>query len=134
MSWLLDVNTLLASRWQTHTDHAKVRDWLDALPEFYTTPIVELGFMRVSLSPAYSATWQDAHLSLSSLLARPAHRFLPDDLSVIDSPKTGYKDTTDAHLVRLAKRHGLRLATLDMALTTKSWARTIAYNPIILPK
>jgi toxin-antitoxin system PIN domain toxin len=130
MSWLIDVNMLLASRWQTHPDHKKVRDWLDGVMEFHTTPIVELGFMRVSLSPAYSATWQDAHRSLTSLLARPTHRFLPDDLSAIASPETSYKDSTDAHLVRLAERHGLKLATLDMGLIAKKWAKSIAINPI----
>ena len=130
MSWLLDVNILLASRWQTHADHVAVRDWLDAQPEFHTTPIVELGFMRVSLSPAYSATWEDAHRSLTSLLARPSHRFLVDDVSATDSPKTSYKDSTDAHLINLSGLHGLRLATLDMALVEKPWAKGIAISPI----
>ena len=130
MSWLLDVNILLASRWQTHADHMAVREWLDAQPEFHTTPIVELGFMRVSLSPAYSASWKDAHRSLSSLLARPSHLFLPDDVSATDSPESSYKDSTDAHLVRLAERHGLKLATLDTALVSKGWAKRCAINPI----
>ena len=134
MSWLLDVNILLASRWSTHAEHAKVEKWLDELPEFYTTPIVELGFMRVSLSPAYTTNWKDAHRSLSALLSRSSHRFLPDDTSAIDSPESNHKDTTDAHLVRLAERHGLKLATLDMALIAKSWARQIAINPIEPPK
>ena len=130
MSYLLDVNVLLASRWQTHTDHEAIRNWLDSLPEFYTTPIVELGFMRVSLSPAYSAPWKDAHRSLSNLLTRPTHRFLPDDVSGTDSAEDSYKDSTDAHLVCLAERHGLRLATLDKALTQKPWAKTYVINPI----
>lgn len=132
MSYLLDVNVILASRWQTHTDHLAVCAWLDAQPEFHTTPITELGFMRVSLSPAYSANWNDAHRSLSSLLARPSHRFLRDDVSATDSPETGYKDTTDSHLVCLAKRHGLKLATLDNALVSKPWAAQIAINPLTL--
>ena len=130
MSYLLDVNMLLASRWQTHMDHAAVRDWLKGRSEFYTTPIVELGFMRVSLSPAYAATWNNAHRSLSDLLNRPSHRFLPDDVSGIDSAETRYKDSTDAHLVSLANRHGLKLATLDKALTHKPWAKGCALNPI----
>jgi toxin-antitoxin system PIN domain toxin len=130
MSWLIDVNILLASRWKTHPDHAKVRDWLIGVTEFHTTPIVELGFMRVSLSPAYSATWQDAHRSLANLVARPTHRFLPDDLSAIVSPETSYKNTTDAHLVRLAEHNGLKLATLDRGLIAQKWAKSIAINPI----
>jgi toxin-antitoxin system PIN domain toxin len=130
MSYLFDVNVLLASRWQTHTDHEAVRDWLNELPEFYTTPIVELGFMRVSLSPAYAATWKDAHRSLSHLLNWPTHRFLADDVSGTDSPETSYKDSTDAHLVSVADRHGLRLATLDKALTKMPWAKGCAFNPL----
>lgn len=130
MSWLLDVNVLLASRWKTHAYHEAVRKWLDAQPEFFTTPIVQLGFLRVSLSPAYSATWKDAHRSLTSLLSRPEHRFLADDVSAIDSPETNYKDTTDAHLILLTKENGLRLATLDAALVAKPWAQQIALNPI----
>jgi uncharacterized protein len=124
------VNILLASRWKTHAQHAEVRDWLASQSEFHTTPIVELGFMRVSLSPAYSTTWQDAHRSLSSLLARPEHRFQPDNVSAIDSPESSYKDTTDAHLIQLARRYGLKLATLDTALIAKNWAAQIAVNPI----
>jgi predicted nucleic acid-binding protein len=89
-----------------------------------------LGFMRVSLSPAYSATWKDAHRSLTSLLSRPEHRFLPDDVSATESPESGYKDTTDAHLIRLASRHGLKLATLDNALISKPWAAGFAYHPL----
>jgi len=131
MSWLLDVNFLLASRWTTHADHMAVRAWLDGQPEFHTTPIVELGFMRVSLSPGYSASWPDAHRSLISLYSRPAHRFLADDLSATDSPESSYKDSTDAHLVRLALRHNLKLATLDMALLAKPWASGHAFNPIL---
>jgi toxin-antitoxin system PIN domain toxin len=130
MSWLIDVNILLASRWKTHADHEAVREWLDAQPEFHTTPIVELGFMRVSLSPAYSATWKDAHRSLTSLLSRPEHRFLPDDVSATESPESGYKDTRDAHLTILARRHGLILVTLDESLISKHWARGIAFNPL----
>jgi toxin-antitoxin system PIN domain toxin len=130
MSWLLDVNVLLASRWKTHADHERVREWLDAQPDFHTTPIVELGFLRVSLSPAYSASWKDAHRSLTSLLSRPEHRFLPDDVSAVESPASGYKDTTDAHLVMLAHRHRLKLATLDESLIARDWAKQIAINPL----
>jgi predicted nucleic acid-binding protein len=65
VSWLLDVNFLLASRWTTHEHHGAVRAWVDAQAEFHTTPIAELGFLRVSLSPAYSASWEDARIPLA---------------------------------------------------------------------
>ena len=40
-------------------------------------------------------------------------------------------DTTDAHLVILAKRHGLKLATLDGTLIAKPWAAGVAENPLL---
>jgi predicted nucleic acid-binding protein len=40
------------------------------------------------------------------------------------------KDVTDAHLVRLASSHGLKLATLDQDLCNKPWSRGIAENPL----
>jgi toxin-antitoxin system PIN domain toxin len=133
VSWLLDVNLLLASRWTTHTDHERVRSWLDLQQEFHTTPIVELGFLRVSLNPGYAASREDAHQSLVTLQARPSHRFLSDDVMATDSPKSRYQDTTDAHLVSLAARHHLKLATLDMTLISKPWAAGVAINPLHIP-
>lgn len=132
MSLLLNVNILLPSRWDTHAKHEEVSTWLDTLLEFHTTSIVELGFMRISLSPARAATGENAHRSLTSLLSRHTHRFLPDDVSATDSPKSNYKDTTDAHLVRLAARHSLKLATLNMALVAKDGAKGCAINPIAI--
>ncbi|MGH9928513.1 MAG: hypothetical protein ACREA9_04690 [Pyrinomonadaceae bacterium] len=41
-----------------------------------------------------------------------------------------YKEITDAHLVILARRHGLKLATLDLALIGKPWAAGVAENPL----
>ena len=87
--------------------------------------------MRVSLSPGYTAFSQDAHSFLLSFYFRPAHRFLADDLSATDSPESFYMDTTDAHLVCLAVRHGLKLATLDMMLLAKPLASGLAFNPIL---
>lgn len=130
MSWLLDVNFVLASRWMTHSEHAAVNAWIGASDEFYTTAITELGFLRVSLSPAYRATWQQAQEALAKLHVRPGYRFLPDDLDATASPQTESKDTTDAHLVALAARHGLKLATLDEALIGKPWAAATAANPL----
>jgi predicted nucleic acid-binding protein len=40
------------------------------------------------------------------------------------------KDTTDAHLVTLAQRHGVTLAIVDTLLIAKSWATGVAENPI----
>ena len=134
MSWLLDVNLILASRWTTHPDHSAAKAWINALDKFYTTAITELGFVRISLSAAYLATWDEAQETLKKLHARSGHQFLADDVDGRAAPETGSKDTTDAHLVTLAKRHGMKLATLDEALIGKPWAAGIAENPLLSPK
>lgn len=80
---------------------------------------------------AYQASFEDAQKSLATLRALPGHRFAADDLDAVSLPAlTSYKETTDAHLVTLATRHGLKLATLDVALIAKPWAVGIAENPL----
>jgi len=134
MSWWLDVNLILASRWTTHPDHSAAKAWINVLDKFYTTAITELGFVRISLSAAYLATWDEAQETLKKLHARSGHQFLADDVDGRAAPETGSKDTTDAHLVTLAKRHGMKLATLDDGLIGKPWAAGIAENPLLSPK
>lgn len=131
MSWLLDVNLILAARWTTHPDHQAAKAWIASVDQFYTTAITELGFVRVSLGAAYRASWGEIQQTLQKLHARPGHRFLPDDVDGLASPETGSKDTTDAHLVALARRHGLKLATLDAALLAQPWAAGVAGNPLL---
>jgi toxin-antitoxin system PIN domain toxin len=130
VSCLLDVNLILASRWTTHAEHQSVRAWLNSIDEFHTCAITELGFIRISLSPVYSATWDEVQESLKALHARPGYRFLVDDVDGAASPQTNSKDTTDAHLVALARRHGPKLASLDTNLIAKPWALDVAENPL----
>lgn len=132
MSWLLDVNVILASRWTTHAEHLPIKAWVDSVAEFYTCSITELGFVRISLSIGYQATWNQAQEALKSLHARRGYRFLVDNVDGISSPQTPSNDTTDAHLVTLAKRHELKLATLDTTLLGKRWAAGVAENPLHL--
>ena len=131
MSWLLDVNMILASRWTTHPDHLAAKAWVDSVDKFYTTAIAELGFIRISLSGAYRANWNETQETLKKLHGRHGYQFLADDVDGTASPETGSKDTTDAHLVTLAKRHGLKLATLDGTLIAKPWAAGVAENPLL---
>ncbi len=129
--WLLDVNILLGCSWKSHADHSALLDWLLQADEWATCPITELGFVRVSMTTAYQASFEDALESLATLRALPGHRFLADDLDAVSLPAlTSYKEITDAHLVTLATRHGLKLATLDAGLITKAWAVGVAENPL----
>jgi predicted nucleic acid-binding protein len=131
VSWLLDVNMILASRWTTHRDRLAAKAWMDSLREFHTCAITELGFIRISLSSAYQATWDEAQQALAKLHARSGYRFLPDDVNGAAAPQTSFRDTTDAHLIALARHHALKLATLDSSLIAKPWAAGIAQNPLL---
>jgi predicted nucleic acid-binding protein len=129
--WLLDVNTLLGCGWKSHANHAVLLGWLLQVNEWATCPIVESGFVRISMTKAYEASFYDAQKSLATLRALEGHRFVTDDVGAASLPTlTSYKETTDAHLVTLAKRHGLRLATLDRELITKPWAMGVAESPL----
>jgi predicted nucleic acid-binding protein len=86
VSWLLDVNFILASRWTTHPDHQEAKAWLDSMAEFRTCAISELGFVRISLSSAYGAAWNDVQESLKELHARNGHLFVADDVKGTDAP------------------------------------------------
>ena len=89
--------------------------------------------MRIRLSHAYAATWDEDRETLKEQHGRRGHQFLADDVDGTALPETGSKDTTDAHLVTLAKRHGLKLATLDGTLLAKPWAAGVAENPLPQP-
>ena len=130
MSHLLDVNFLLACGWQSHADHARVSRWLGSAEVFATCPASEMGFLRVSLSPAFAASFPDALAVLQAIVRMRGHRFVRDGTRAQSLPSvTSSKDVTDAHLVKLARAHRLKLATLDQALCQRSWAQGIAEDP-----
>ena len=121
---LLDVNALVALAWDSHVHHAAMRAWFTANSSagWATCPITESGFVRVSSNPIVlpSAIGVDAARGvLSTLRVHPDHRFLTDDVSMGDSDApsiAGYRQVTDAHLLTLARRRGVRLVTLDSSI------------------
>jgi toxin-antitoxin system PIN domain toxin len=121
---LLDVNALIALAWDSHVHHAAMRAWFTANSPagWATCPVTESGFVRVSTNPIVlpSAIGVDAARGvLSTLRAHPCHRFLTDDVSIGDSDVpaiAGYRQVTDAHLLTLARRRGVRLVTFDTSI------------------
>ena len=131
MSHLLDVNLLVACGWRSHADHQAARRWLDVQSRFFTCPLAQLGFLRVSISPAFRATFEDARGVLEELTRLKAARFVADGLPGTALPTLlSVNEVTDAYLVALARASTLRLATLDDALCHRPWARGIAVNPL----
>ncbi|MDQ3200481.1 MAG: VapC toxin family PIN domain ribonuclease [Verrucomicrobiota bacterium] len=123
MSFLLDVNVLVAWGWQDHVDHRRTVHWIAAQKKrrrvkLATSPIPEIGFVRVAVQRGLGrVTISEAAEVLESMLQSlgDRHRFLPDDVSGTVWPDWCRRpaDTTDAHLARLAEKNGLKLATLD---------------------
>jgi predicted nucleic acid-binding protein len=69
-----------------------------------------------------------ARAVLSALRARAAHRFLTDDVSLGDGDVptiTGHRQVTDAHLLTLARRRGVRLVTFDTGVLALSQGRDV---------
>jgi len=127
---LPDVNLLLAFGWRSHPHHRRCRSWIAGLSGLSTCAITELGFLRVSMSPAYRASYQDASNVLQTLTSLETATFLACDLSTSQiAPVASYKDTTDCYLVELARKHSLKLATLDQRLLASPWSGTTAFNP-----
>lgn len=126
MSSLLDVNVLVAWGWADHVDHDRTVRWIAERKrirgaKLFTSSIPEMGFVRVSVQRASGrVTVQQAADVLHGMLQSlgGTHRFLPDDLGGVEWPEwcSSAARTTDAHLLMLAQRHGLQLATLDAGI------------------
>jgi predicted nucleic acid-binding protein len=131
MSHLLDVSFLLACGWSSHAKHAAARAWLERQSAFTTSPLAELGFIRVSMTPAYRASFADAQAALADITSRKQARWVTADLRAAQLPPlASHAHVTDAYLVELARAYGLKLATLDDDLCKRPWAAGIAEDPL----
>ena len=130
MTYLLDVNVLIALAWPTHTHHAKAHAWFAQIntaksSNWATCPLTQLAFVRISSNPKLVQTavsTQAAVQMLAQIVAVTGHVFWPDDLSLqglgcFESAHfVGHRQTTDAYLIELAKAHKGKLATFDSGL------------------
>jgi hypothetical protein len=136
---LLDVNALVALAWDSHVHHARMRAWFaeHSSDGWATCPLTESGFVRVSSNPKalpVAVGIDAARAVLSALRALDAHRFLTDDVSLSDSdiPSiTGHRQVTDAHLLTLARRCGVRLVTFDAGILALSRERDVELLTIL---
>lgn len=124
MSWLLDVNTLLALAHQGHADHHRVIHWYASLlgskARLGTCAITEIGFVRVSVQAGFERSAPDAVETLQGLKqsSRIPFDLLPDALGADRLPPyvLGYRQVTDGHLLELAEESSMQLATLDRGI------------------
>lgn len=126
MTYLLDVNALLALLFAHHEFHVSAEKWIaanlgDSDFGLATCPITELGFVRVASGVAlFGVNLHEAKSLLTRFkknrVLKP--RFFPDSLSACDLPDWAKKSahTTDGYLSQLAERHDARLATFDQGI------------------
>jgi toxin-antitoxin system PIN domain toxin len=122
---LLDVNVLIACVVENHADHQRANRFLSTLERFHTSPTTQGGFLRFLTRPWKDERKQEqpprmtiaqACATLRDVAESPNHSFLPDDepfTAVSLRSVTGHRQWTDAYLLRLARKHGLQLATLE---------------------
>jgi predicted nucleic acid-binding protein len=124
MKYLLDVNVLVAWGWQNHEFHTPIAKWIESVKSLdsdhriFTSPITQLGFVRVSIQISHGqVSCQQAGQLLKNMLASLGSKygFLPDDIPSYEWPGwcKGSAQTTDAHLQKLARSHGAVLATMN---------------------
>ncbi|HEV3322284.1 MAG TPA: TA system VapC family ribonuclease toxin [Solirubrobacteraceae bacterium] len=130
---LLDVNALVALAWDSHVHHARIRSWFadNSSRGWATCPLTESGFVRVSSNPKVlpvAIGIDAARAVLLALRELDGHQFLTDDVSISDGdipPIAGYRQVTDAHLLTLARRRGMRLVSFDGGVQALSGGRDV---------
>ncbi len=121
---LLDTNVLLALAWPSHQHHRQAHDWFAAATKkgWATCAFTQLGFIRLSSNPAYTADAvppQDAAGLLQQWTRLKGHRFWSSpgaDAPAIYARALGHQQVNDAWLVEVARHNTGRLVTLDTRL------------------
>jgi toxin-antitoxin system PIN domain toxin len=128
VTFLLDVNVVIALIDPTHISHDAVHHWFgsEGRDAWATCPIVENGVMRIVAHPKYPNTPGSPAVVATVLLGfktQPGHAFWPDDISLlaanhIDPDQLlSHGQITDTYLLALAVAHGGQLASLDHRLS-----------------
>jgi toxin-antitoxin system PIN domain toxin len=124
VSYLLDVNVLLALAWPNHVHHGAARTWFaeSHTDGWLTCGVTESGFIRVSSNARVTPdarTPGEAALLLHRLCSLPEHLFVEDSVSLADSHELlgsmahSSSSVTDAHLILLARSVGATFVTFD---------------------
>jgi predicted nucleic acid-binding protein len=126
---LLDISVLLALAWPNHIFHTPAIGWIETEKaggtiRIATSPITQLGFVRVSMNAkGFAQDFENAFDLFNVLISRPEfeHEFWPDDISLLSIGQSarsnlGSAQLTDFYLLNLAKARGGKLVTLDKGI------------------
>ena len=134
MTFLLDVNVLIALIDPSHVGHEAAHGWFDRFGSaaWATCPITENGVLRIVGHPKYpNSAGSPATVApiILRLRALPGHVFWSDDLSLVGSELINIDQVatpgqvTDTYLLALAIAKGGQLATFDRKLSTRAVRR-----------
>jgi toxin-antitoxin system PIN domain toxin len=123
-TFLLDVNVLLALSLPTHQHHGGAARWFSTARSWATTALTETAYLRLMTNPrlvGYEIAPAQVIDALRSIRSLPAHRFIEDSASLADPTidvqlLAGSSQVTDFHLVNVAARSSVVLATFDASL------------------
>ncbi len=127
MTYLLDVNVLIALIDPAHVAHDAAHNWFASLEDWATCPMTENGVLRIVGNPKYpNSPGSPAEVAtvVAGLRELPGHHFWADDISLFGSELVEptriltSPQVTDTYLLALAKAHGGMLATFDRRLST----------------
>ena len=124
---LLDVNVLIALLDEQHVHHRRATGWYmaNAQDDWLTCPTTQNGAIRVLSGPTYgptSFTPAAAMERLQLLIDETVHRFIADDVSLLDVTRINRTalrsngQVTDLYLLALCVSHGIHFATMDHRL------------------
>ncbi len=131
MTYLLDVNVLIALIDPSHVGHDAAHDWFatTGAASWATCPITENAVLRIIGNPKYANSLGAPSACapiLAKLVALPGHVFWPDAISLVGNDLldltqiTTPGQVTDSYLLALAVSKGGKLATFDRRLSTKA--------------
>jgi toxin-antitoxin system PIN domain toxin len=129
MTFLLDVNVLLALIDPSHVQHNPAHDWFSAVGKksWASCPITENSVLRIvgdTRYPNSPGTPAAVGEFLQELLLAPGHVFWSDDISLFRASHVDVshllnaRQVTDSYLLALAAAHDGQLATFDRRLIT----------------
>ncbi|WP_027167876.1 TA system VapC family ribonuclease toxin [Mesorhizobium sp. WSM3224] len=128
MTFLLDVNVLIALIDPGHIAHDDAHGWFEVTGNaaWATCPITENGVLRIVGNQKYpNSPGSPAVVAqiVTKLRALQGHSFWPDDLSLVGSGDIDAAkiltsaQVSDTYLLALAKAHGGQLASFDRRLS-----------------
>lgn len=131
MTFLLDVNVLIALMDPVHIAHDAAHRWFDEAGrhEWATCPLTENGVIRIVGHVRYPnspGSPAEAAKLVARLREHPGHRFWPDDISLVEADRvdagmlSASHQVTDSYLLALAVAHGGQLATFDRKLSARA--------------